>query len=46
MFPSITRVLNVLLTAAATSASIERVSSKERVPKVRCSIPATSYAQR
>ena len=46
IFPSITRVLNVLLTAAATIANLERVSSKERVPKVRCSIPATSYAQR
>ena len=46
IFRSITRVLNVLLTAAATSANVERVSSKERVPKVRCSIPDTSYAQR
>ena len=32
-FTSITRVLSILLTAAATSASAERVNSKERVPK-------------
>ena len=29
-----------------TSASAERVNSKERVTKVPCSIPAASYAQR
>ena len=46
IFPSITRVLNVLLTAGATSANVERLSSKERVPKARCLILATSYAQR
>ena len=46
IFPSVTRVLSIFLTTAATSASIERVNSKERVPKVSCSIPAVSYAQR
>ena len=46
LFPSDTRVLSILLTTAATSASVERVYSKERVPKVSCSIPAASYAQR
>ena len=46
IFPSVTRVLSILLTTAATSSSVERVSSKERVPKVPCSIPAASYAQR
>ena len=46
LFASDTRVLSILLTTAATSASVERVYSKERVPKVSCSIPAASYAQR
>ena len=46
IFPSVTRVLSILLTTAATSASVERVNSKERVPKIPCSIPAASYAQR
>ena len=46
IFPSVTRVLSILLTTAATSASVERVNSKERVPKVPCSISAASYAQR
>ena len=46
IFPSVTRVLSIFLTTAATSASVERVNSKERVPKVSCSIPATSYPQR
>ena len=32
-FTSITRVLSIFLTAVATSASAERVNSKERVPK-------------
>ena len=45
IFPSVTRVLSILLTTAATSASVERVNSKERVPKVPCSIPAASYVQ-
>ena len=43
---SVTRVLSIFLTTAATSASVERVNSKERVPKIPCSIPAASYAQR
>ena len=31
IFPSVNRVLSILLTTAATSASVERVNSKERV---------------
>ena len=46
IFPSVTQVLSIFLTTAATSASVERVNSKERVPKISCSIPAASYAQR
>ena len=46
IFPSVTRVLRILLSAAATSAVVERVNSKKRVPKVPCSIPAASHAQR
>ena len=30
--------LSILLTTVATSASVERVNSKERVPKAPCSI--------
>ena len=44
IFPSVTRVLIIFLTTAATSASVERVGSKERVPKAPCSILAASYA--
>ena len=46
IFPSVTWVLSILQTTAAASASVERVNCKERVPKVPCLIPATSYAQR
>ena len=46
IFPSVTQVLNIFLTTTATSASVERVNSKERVPKVSCSILTTSYSQR
>ena len=46
IFPSVTRVLSIFLTTAATSASVEGVNCKERVTKVPCSIPAASYAQR
>ena len=46
IFPSVTRVLSILLTTAATSASVERVNSKERVANVACSIPAASCVQR
>ena len=46
IFPSVTRVLSIFLTTAATSASVERVNSKERVPKVPYSILGASYAQR
>ena len=33
IFPSVTRVLSILLTTAATSANAEKVNSKERVLK-------------
>ena len=46
IFSSVTRVLSILLTTAATSASVERVNSKEPVPKDPCSVPAATYAQR
>ena len=46
IFPSVTRVLSIFLTATATSTSVESVNFKERVPKVSCSIPAASYVQR
>ena len=46
IFPSFTRVFSIFLTTAATSASVDRVNPKERVPKVSRSIPAASYAQR
>ena len=46
IFPNVTRVLSIFLTTAATSASVERVNSKERVPKVPYSILGASYAQR
>ena len=46
IFPNYTRVLSIHQTTTATSASVERVNSKERVLKVPCSIPAASYAQR
>ena len=45
IFPMVTRVLSILLTTAATSVTVERVNSKERVPNVPCSIPAASYAE-
>ena len=42
MFPSVTRVLSILLTTAATNTSVERVDSKERVQRfhVRFWVPA------
>ena len=46
IFPSVIRVLRILLTAAATSASVERVNSKERVAKAPYLIPASSYSQK
>ena len=46
VFLSVTRVLSILLTTAATSESVERVNSKEHVPNVPCLILAASYAQR
>ena len=45
IFTNANRVLIILLTAA-TSASVERLNSKERVPKVPYSILGASYAQR
>ena len=45
IFPSVIRVLSIFLTTAATSASAERVNSKERVPNAPCSILAASYAE-
>ena len=45
ILPSVTRVLSILLTAAASSAFVERVNSKERVPNVSCSIPPASYVE-
>ena len=45
IFPSVTQVLTILLTTAATSASVERVDSQELVPNVPCSIPAASYGE-
>ena len=44
IFPSVALVLSILLTTAATSAGVERVNSKERLPKVPCSVPVASYA--
>ena len=46
IFLSVTQVLSILLATAATSASVKRVNSKKRVPKVPCSILAASYVQR
>ena len=46
IFPSVTRVLSILLTTTTTSGSAERVNSKELVPKAEYSIPAASYAKR
>ena len=46
IFPSVTLVLSIFLTRAATSASVERVNSKGCVPKLSCSVPAADYAQR
>ena len=45
IFFSVTRVVSIFLTTAATSTSVERANSKECVAKVPCSIPAASYAQ-
>ena len=43
---SVTRVLSILLITAATSASVHRANSKERVSKALGSRPAGSCAQR
>ena len=44
IFPRVTLVLSILLTTATTSAGVERVNSKERLPKVPCSVSVASYA--
>ena len=46
IFASVTRVLSILLTTVATSASVGRVNSKDRVTKVPFSIPVPNYGQR
>ena len=56
IFPSVTRVLSILLTISTISASVERANFKGRVaqclatsdmkPKVSGLSPAASYAQR
>ena len=56
IFPSVTRVLSILLTTSAISASVERENCKGRVayclatsdrkPKVSALGPAATYAQR
>ena len=45
IFPRVNWVSSILGTKAATSASSERVNSKESVAKGSCSISAASYAQ-
>ena len=45
IFRSVIRVLSILLSTAATSASVERVNSKELVGRVPFSIPAAICAQ-
>ena len=44
IFPRVTLVLSILLTTAGTSAGVERVSSKERLPNFPCLVPVASYA--
>ena len=46
IFLSVMRVLSILLTTAAASVSVERVNSRECVPKIPCLIMAASYEQR
>ena len=46
IFPSVTEVLSIFLTTAATSVSLERGNYNEGSTKVPCSIPAASYALR
>ena len=46
IFPSVTRLLSILLTTTASSASVERVNSEKRVSTIPCSIPAATYVQR
>ena len=44
VFLSVSRIFSIFLTTAATSASPVRVNSKERVPKVSCSIQDALYS--
>ena len=44
-FPSVIRVLSILLKTVATSAGVERMNSKELVLKAFVSSPVASYAQ-
>ena len=46
IFSSVTRVLSILLTTVAIIVSVGKVNFKERAPKIPCSIPAASYAQK
>ena len=45
-FPSVTRVLSILLITKANNAGAKRVNSKEHVPKIQRSILTASYRQR
>ena len=44
-FPSVIRVLSILLKTVATSVGVERMNSKELVLKAFVSSPVASYAQ-
>ena len=46
IFPSVARVLSILLTTVAISVSVGKENFKERAPKIPCLIPAASYAQK
>ena len=45
-FPSVTRVLSIFLNTVGTSASVERLNSKEHMAKVPRSILTAIYVQR
>ena len=46
IFPTVTQILSILFTTAATSASLGRANSKESVPKVSGLGPGARYVQR
>ena len=46
IFPTVTQILSILLTTAATSASLGRAHSKESVTKVPGLGPGARYVQR